>query len=53
MFGVKPQTILKWGKKGILKPSIYIATRPRYRLEDIEKVGNQTQTRIFKKSATT
>ncbi len=36
-FGLTPDAVRKWEKKGIITPKCFIAGRPRYDLEDIIK----------------
>lgn len=44
IFGVTPHTVLRWGKKNLLVPRLYINGRPRYHVEDFEKVYTDRQT---------
>ena len=43
IFGVKPITLWHWEKRNIIKPVMYVSGRPRYSIEDIEKVGTEKQ----------
>lgn len=45
IFSVTPRTIIRWERAGILKPSFYIARRPRYSLEAINAAIEDKQTR--------
>lgn len=40
IFGVKHRTIWKWEKRGVIKPSLYVNGRPRYSIEEIERVAS-------------
>jgi len=43
ILGLKPRTLGTWSRKGILKPAFFVRGRPRYLLEDLEKVATQRQ----------
>lgn len=51
IFKIKPRTLWHWEKKGWIKPCGYIATRPRYSLEEIQRAGKEVQTLKWNKNA--
>lgn len=40
-FKINPHSMYKWEKDGIITPSIHVNGRPRYTMEDIEKVCSE------------
>lgn len=44
IFGIKPRTIWKWEKRKVITPALYVNGRPRYSMEEIEKVAQEFQT---------
>jgi predicted site-specific integrase-resolvase len=43
MFGVKPRTIMDWRKKGKIGVAFFLNGRPRFTMEEIEKVVCENQ----------
>lgn len=41
IFGVHPLTVRDWQKNGLLPSAFYVGRRPRYSLDDIEKVATK------------
>ena len=44
LLSVHPLTIRTWEKSGRIKPVLYVGLRPRYAIEDIEKMTGETPT---------
>lgn len=38
IFCIRPRTVIKWEKKGIISPTAHFNGRPRYSLDEIERV---------------
>jgi predicted site-specific integrase-resolvase len=48
IFQVTPRSVMIWQKKGKIKASLFVNGRPRYTIEEIQRIVSETQDVNFK-----